>query len=84
MLTLRRNLIFPRPLMLDAARLATLRPLAKPKRLGLPHFDPLLEVRWGKVLALRAAIAAGAYNLEARLDDLLDDPPAELTALRRA
>jgi hypothetical protein len=35
-------------------------------------------IRWGRVRAIRAAIASGAYNLETRLADLRDDPPSDL------
>lgn len=37
-----------------------------------------LDIRWGRVRALRTAIASGRYDVEARIEDLLDDPPAEL------
>lgn len=47
----------------------------------LPHGDRVLEVRWELVRAIRGAIASGRYDVESRLNDLLDDPPAELMTL---
>lgn len=41
----------------------------------------LPDMRFQKVQALREAIAAGTYNLESRLDDLLQNLPVELTGL---
>ncbi len=81
-LTLIRNRLFPNRLAQDAEWAAPLRTGQMAGATGIVSVDPLLEIRWEKVLAIRAAIAGGSYNLEARLEDLLDDPPAELlTAL---
>jgi hypothetical protein len=57
-------------------------PIATPHRgrLALRSGDRLLEIRWELVQALRTAIAANRYDVDARLNDLLDDPPAELLA----
>jgi hypothetical protein len=50
-------------------------------RLKAPPRDRLTDIRWERVQAIRAALRAGRYDVEARLDDLLDDPPAEWSAL---
>ena len=49
-----------------------------PSRIRSLQQFPWEQVRWGKVQAIRSALARGAYNLEARIADLLDDPPNEL------
>ncbi len=53
--------------------------MAGAARLRIAPADPLLDIRWEKVRTLRAAIARDRYDLDARLDDLLDNPPAALT-----
>lgn len=41
------------------------------------------EVRWDKVRAVREALANGHYDLDGRLNDLLNSPPEGLLALAR-
>lgn len=54
------------------------RPALPAGRMGTDGGDPVLGIRWDMVRAIRQAIACGRYDVEARLDDLLDDPPADL------
>lgn len=48
-----------------------------------PAADPLQRIRWEKVRTIRAALIGGRYDTDARLDDLLDNPPEELARLAR-
>lgn len=69
-----------------ASRLAPV-PATQPKSRAVPPPDvaewverarQLPDVRWDKVQALRVAIASGRYDLEGRLDQLIDRVPQEL------
>lgn len=75
-----QNRIFPGLAQRNGDRPATLRWAARVSGGRMARRDALLEVRWEKVRALRAAIAGGTYDLDGRLDDLLEDPPLELAA----
>jgi hypothetical protein len=81
MLALMRNLFPIVPPSSDVYRSTSSCPKLPAGRMSRSAGDPLLGVRWELVRALRTAIASGRYDVEARLDDLLDDPPAELIAL---
>lgn len=78
-----RNRLFPAPAGLPAC--AARAPLLESRAWRL-DFEPEARIvarwhiRWGRVRALRAAIASGGYDLEARIHDLLDDPPADWVA----
>ncbi len=48
----------------------------------LEKIKTLPDIRWGKVAAIRAALASGQYDADARLEDLLDKLPADLGALK--
>ena len=82
-----RNLFPTNPRRLDTGRWALSGAISLRGRLASPpgdsvlETDPVLGIRWELVQAIREAIAADRYDLESRLDDLLDDPPAELAAL---
>jgi hypothetical protein len=65
----------------DADRTAVLNRAWRGSGGGLPTADPLLAIRWEKVRSVRAALTTGHYDLDARLDDLLDDLPEELALL---
>jgi len=80
-LALMRNLFPINPPPPNAGRFGIRGPRPLGGRLASQPGDRVVEIRWGRVLAVREALATGRYDLESRLNDLLDDPPAELAAL---
>lgn len=55
------------------------RPAARPMKPPLPELDPRTDdgpaLRWDKVRAIRAALAAGAYDVEEHLEVMLSRLP---------
>jgi hypothetical protein len=81
MVRLMRNLFPIDHLLPDAGQPPHPRCTLPAGRLEAPPRDRLTDIRWERVQAIRTALRAGRYDVEARLDDLLDDPPAEWSAL---
>lgn len=81
MVRLMRNLFrvdFPRS---DASQPPHPRLALRTDRLEAKPCDRLTEIRWERVQTIRAALANGRYDVQSRLNDLLDDPPTELATL---
>lgn len=76
-----RNLFPIDHLLPDAGQPPHPRFVLQAGRLQVSPRDRLREIRWDRVRAIRAALRADRYDVEARLNDLLDDPPAKLAAL---